>query len=163
MARLGVRGNVNSRDVERLIRKIRRMPLDAQKELVSQLEISAHIVRNAAIEKIRTPSPSRGPVVRYGLRRVVHPALADNPPNFDTGTLANNIFAEAERDGLAWVVVSRAAYSKPLEFGFRSVDGSHHGPWPFLFPALEENRQTIRERIAQGVKRAFLRAANSRG
>lgn len=162
MARVSVKGGIRKRDVARLTRRLRKLPDEAQKELLDELEISAQIVRTQAIENIRVPSPSGGPQTRYRPRRTVNPALAGNPPNLDTGTLSANIKAQRVSGDLAFEVISRAEYSAPLEFGFRDVNGVQHGPWPFMFPALEEKRAVIRKRIAEGVRRAFARAAKRR-
>ena len=64
---------------------------------------------------------------------------AGNPPNTDTGYLANNIYLVIETDGLAADVESRADYSEHLEFGTSKMRAR-----PFLQPALEAKRQKIK-------------------
>ena len=63
---------------------------------------------------------------------------AGNPPNSDTGYLANNIYLVIETDGFAADVESRADYSEHLEFGTSKMQAR-----PFLQPALEANRKKI--------------------
>lgn len=154
-----IRGSVNSRDVDSLVSKLLALPKDARREVNKSLQVSAQIVRSDAILSIRSLSPSSGAKTRYTPRRSVFPAEAGNPPNWDTGVLAANIKAVAKLKELAYLVEARAKYSRPLEFGFRDVNGSFHGPWPFLFPALEKNRRRIVKIIALGVVRAFARNA----
>ncbi len=157
-----IRGSVNSRDVDRLVNKLLALPVGARNEVNKALKRSAMLVRNDAVTSIRDVSPSSGPKTRYKPRRPVRPALAGFPPNWDEGILGGNIKAVALPAQLAYLVESRAKYSRPLEFGFNDKKGNRHGPWPFLFPALEKNRAKIRRMIASGIKRAFLRAAGKR-
>jgi len=157
-----IRGGVNSRDVDRLVNKLLALPLGARKEVNKALKQSAILVRNHAVTSIRDVSPTSGSRTRYKPRRTVHPATAGFPPNWDEGILGGNIKAVALPAQLAYLVESRAKYSRPLEFGFNDKKGTRHGPWPFLFPALEKNRVKIRRMIAAGIKRAFLRAARKR-
>ena len=70
-------------------------------------------------------------------------SIAGNPPNSDTGFLANNIFMVLDADKLGGSVESRADYSGFLEFGTSKM-----GARPFLQPALEENRPRIRRKFA---------------
>ena len=74
-----------------------------------------------------------------------HTASApNNPPNSDTGFLANNIFMTLDADKLGGAVESRADYSSHLEFGTRLMQAR-----PFLQPALEENRPKIRQKFVR--------------
>jgi len=71
-------------------------------------------------------------------------SVAGNPPNSDTGFLANNIFMVLDADKLGGAVESRADYSGFLEFGTSKM-----GARPYLQPALEENRPKIRRMFAR--------------
>ena len=71
-------------------------------------------------------------------------SVAGNPPNSDTGFLANNIFMVLDADKLGGAVESRADYSGFLEFGTSKM-----GARPYLQPALEENKPKIRRMFAR--------------
>ena len=71
-------------------------------------------------------------------------SVAGNPPNSDTGFLANNIFMVLDADKLGGSVESRADYSGFLEFGTSKM-----GARPYLQPALEENKPKIRRMFAR--------------
>ena len=71
-------------------------------------------------------------------------SVAGNPPNSDTGFLANNIFMVLDADKFGGAVESRADYSGFLEFGTSKM-----GARPYLQPALEENRPKIRRMFAR--------------
>jgi len=155
MADMIVGGGFNQADVRRLLGKLDRLPPDVEKEILVALARSAELVRTDAIRSIKRISPSSGPQTRYDPKRVVTPALRENPPNWDTGILAGNIVTERIPNKIAFWVKSKAFYSKFLEFGFRDVNGQRHGPWPFLFPAFERNKKAIQKIIAAGVTRAL--------
>lgn len=70
-------------------------------------------------------------------------SVAGNPPNSDTGFLASNIFMVLDADKLGGAVESRADYSGFLEFGTSKM-----GARPYLQPALEENKPSIRRKFA---------------
>ena len=71
-------------------------------------------------------------------------SVAGNPPNSNTGFLANNIFMVLDADKFGGAVESRADYSGFLEFGTSKM-----GARPYLQPALEENRPKIRRMFAR--------------
>tara|TARA_Y100000385_G_scaffold9180_1_gene9575 strand:- start:6 stop:416 length:411 start_codon:yes stop_codon:yes gene_type:complete len=71
-------------------------------------------------------------------------SVAGNPPNSDTGFLANNIFMVLDADKLGGSVESRADYSGFLEFGTSKM-----GARPYLQPALEENKPKIKRMFAR--------------
>jgi len=100
---------------------------------------SAQMVRNTAVTSIQEHGSSGITYEKYNPRRT-HTASSDgNPPNTDTGYLANNIFEVIDGDKMGASVESRAEYSEFLEFGTSKMDAR-----PFMQPALEENRPKIR-------------------
>lgn len=76
------------------------------------------------------------------------PSRPGEPPNNDTGVLANNI-ETVQVEPLKVVVSSNAPYSAPLEFG-----SSRMQPRPYMAPALEKNRKYITQAILTGINRA---------
>ena len=76
------------------------------------------------------------------------PSLPGQPPNNDTGVLANNI--ETLETGPFHVTVSsNARYSAALEFGTSKVAAR-----PFMEPALQKNKKRITKRVAAAVNQA---------
>lgn len=83
------------------------------------------------------------------------PSAAPNPPNQDTGVLANNIenvLVEPE----TVEVSSNAPYSAALEHGTSRMEAR-----PFMAPALEANRKAIKRLVQQALKVANRRARSN--
>ena len=75
------------------------------------------------------------------------PSTAPDPPNQDTGHLANNI--SSQRTGLTEAEVSsNAEYSAALEFGT-----SRMAARPFMQPAADKNRKKATALVMEAVKR----------
>lgn len=110
-----------------------------ERKLGQLIEVSAQMVRNTAVKSIQEHGSSGVTYEKYNPRRTHTASAAGNPPNSDTGYLANNIFSIVDADKLGASVESRADYSVDLEFGTRKMRAR-----PFLQPALEENRPKIR-------------------
>ena len=75
----------------------------------------------------------------------MHQASAEGEaPATDTGFLVSNITHQFAKKGktMASKVLSKANYSKFLEFGTRNM-----GARPFLQPALEKNRAAINQKF----------------
>jgi hypothetical protein len=82
------------------------------------------------------------------------PSVAPNPPNNDTGVLANNIEAtqgdsQGNANQVAATVSSNAPYGAVHELG-----GSKLPARPYLVPALAKNRDNIARKVAAGVNKA---------
>lgn len=96
-------------------------------------------VRTEAVKSI-VQNPRRGGVVtRYNPKRVVSTSAAGDPPAQDTGNLSSGISSEVK--GLHGKVISKAAYSKALEYGTRNMAAR-----PFLVPAVEKAREFVRKK-----------------
>lgn len=105
-----------------------------ERKLQQTLNAAGNLVQRSAKESILT-----GP--KSGARRGRHTASAPGqPPASDTGFLANHIFVVQKK--LEVDVESRANYSKFLEFGTAKMRAR-----PFMFPALEKNRNKIRRML----------------
>ena len=105
-----------------------------EKSLKDKINVAGNLVQRSAKESILT-----GP--KSGARRGRHTASAPGqPPASDTGFLANHIFVVQKK--LEVDVESRANYSKFLEFGTAKMRAR-----PFMFPALEKNRNKIRRML----------------
>lgn len=97
-------------------------------------------VQSDAQVSITTPAQS-------GDRHV--PSRPYEPPNNDTGVLANNI-ETVQVEPLKVVVSSNAPYAAYLEFGTSRMPQ----PRPYMGPALEKNRKYITQAILTGINRA---------
>lgn len=95
--------------------------------------------RNTAVKSIHETSGGGVTYQKYKPKRTHTASKAGDPPNTDTGYLANNIFGVVDSDGFGGSVESRADYSHALEFGTSKMDAR-----PFLQPALEENKKNIK-------------------
>ena len=100
--------------------------------------------RNTAVQSIHAAGSGGITYEKYNPRRTHTASKAGDPPNTDTGYLANNVYAVQDADGLGGQVESRADYSEYLEFGTSQMLAR-----PFLQPALEENRPNIRSMFAR--------------
>lgn len=76
------------------------------------------------------------------------PSRPGEPPNQEFGTLANHIEAVLV-EPLHAQVSSNAAHSIPLEFGTSKMAAR-----PFMKPATEKNRDTLRENVQAAVNEA---------
>lgn len=81
------------------------------------------------------------------------PSTAPDPPNQDTGVLANNIEAAQTSDPLVVEVSSNASYSAPLEFGTSRMQAR-----PFMAPARDKERQAVEDLVVRAVNRAVGRS-----
>lgn len=75
------------------------------------------------------------------------PSRPGEPPNQDTGVLANNI-ETVQVEPLLVEVSSNAPYSAPLEFG-----SSRMAARPFMGPARDRKRKEVEQLIAKAVQR----------
>ncbi len=69
-----------------------------------------------------------------------------------TGKLMQSIHAETENDGLTYKIVADATNAQGVPYG-KFVEYDPRIAHPFLFPAIEQLRARIDERIKQAVQR----------
>ena len=134
--------------------KLKKYERTLESKLKQIMSASGDLIRNEAIQSIMSGSKGGRTYEKYNPRRT-HIASSDGqPPASDTGFLVSNIKRFIDGDGLGGEVRSRAFYSKFLEFGTSKML-----PRPFMFPALEKNRQKIITRIKKAVKTANARSS----
>lgn len=110
------------------------------------------IVQKDIMESMRdTPTQSIG-YHSYNKKILHYPSLPNNPPAVDTGTLRRSITFDVETDesiinGRIGSTVLDPPYGAYLEFGTSRMI---QRPW--LRPALERNREVIKENIREGVR-----------
>ena len=137
-------------DVKDFLRKLERMknysPLE---KVVGQ---ACGIVQKDIMESMRdTPTQSVG-YHSYNKKVLHYPSLPNNPPAVDTGTLRRSITFDVETDeskvtGRVGSTILDPPYGAYLEFGTSRMI---QRPW--LRPALERNREVIKEHIREGVR-----------
>lgn len=142
-----MKASVDARD---FLRKLERMknysPLE---KVVGQ---ACGIVQKDIMESMRdTPTQSVG-YHTYNKKILHYPSLPNNPPAVDTGTLRRSITFDVETDeskvtGRIGSTILDPPYGAYLEFGTSRMI---QRPW--LRPALERNREVIKENIREGVR-----------
>jgi HK97 gp10 family phage protein len=110
------------------------------------------IVQKDIQESMRdTPTQSVG-YHTYNKKVLHYPSLPNNPPAVDTGTLRRSITFDVGTDeskvtGRVGSTILDPPYGAYLEFGTSRMI---QRPW--LRPALERNREVIKENIKEGVR-----------
>lgn len=142
-----MKASVDARD---FLRKLERMknysPLE---KVVGQ---ACGIVQKDIMESMRdTPTQSIG-YHTYNKKELHYPSLPNNPPAVDTGTLRRSITFDVETDeskvtGRVGSTILDPPYGVYLEF---RTSRMIQRPW--LKPALERNREVIKEHIKEGVR-----------
>jgi|TARA_R100000455_G_C6273261_1_gene130650 HK97 gp10 family phage protein len=129
----------------RIVRKSRHRAVlsEYKKNVTTYLVRAGNLVLNTAKTSIQSGNKS-GVMRPSGTRS----SAAGEPPQADTGYLAQNIVLAIDSDGMGVGVESRAEYSVFLEFGTSKMAAR-----PFMFPALEQNKKKIR-RIANEMIKA---------
>ena len=108
------------------------------------IAVGGQLVMNEAKSSIQEHRSACDTRTKYNPRRTHTASAEKNPPNSDTGYLANNIYLVIDEDGLGADVESRAEYRQFLEFGTSKMTDR-----PFLQPALEANRGRIIKMFAR--------------
>lgn len=120
-------------------------------------------VRVRGIEQLQRKLGALGPAVTEAARRellssglrVVAGAKRRAP--VDTGRLRNSITFEVTADGDVVRVGTNLEYAAFQEFGTRKMPAR-----PFLFPAFEEERPRLRERMQRAIEAAAAKVAKGR-
>lgn len=120
------------------VNKIKGILRNYDKQVQQIIKVGGQMVMNDAKASIHSHGSSGRTYQKYNPRRTHTASSEGNPPNTDTGYLANNIYLEIDANGMGAEVESRAEYSEYLEFGTSKMR-----PRPFLQPALEANRRKI--------------------
>lgn len=126
------------------INKSRVVMSQYKKQVEQIINLGANNVRNTAVKSINQRSSSGVTYTKYNPRRTHTASAAGQPPNTDTGYLANNIYVVIDGDRMGADIESRADYSEALEFGTSKMQAR-----PFMQPALEEERPKVRSLFAR--------------
>lgn len=139
------------KNADRLMRKLNALPKEAQQEIKDAVAFSLLSVQNDARRSIQK-GPNSGRVYKRG--NVTHQASAPGqPPATDSGNLVSHINHEIDktRGGFSGSVgvhdLGRVPYARRLEFGGRDSRGGNIKARPYLYPAYENNKKKIFNRI----------------
>lgn len=135
--------------VEDLQKNLKKIAEKYGKAKTQAAKKGAILVRNTAVKSIQEKSIGRE-VIRYtkGGNPKNHIAAAEGQaPNTDTGALVKSIQIEITPNGV--FVGSGIEYAPALEFGTMTV-----GARPWLFPALEANKDKIMQAYKDELKKA---------
>jgi len=141
---------VTVRNADRLMRKLRQIPLDARSGIGTALAGSVVMLDSYAKQKIQ--GGGRGGRT-YRRRSTTHQASAPGEfPKTDTGQLVASLFFRVSADKLRAFFGTKLAYGRYLEFGT-----SRMAARPWLRPTLRANRDKITARVRAAVKEALRR------
>lgn len=137
--------------MDRLTRRLQKLPAETQKGVKTALISSALLVETSAKKAISQGKKS-GKI--YKRRGVTHQASApDEAPATDRGRLVSSISHQELADGLEVAVGTNLKYGRFLEFGTSNI-----APRPWLYPSLKQNIKKIVKSIDIAVKIAIGRS-----
>ena len=132
------------RGADKLMKQLRRLPLDARAGIGRALAVSVMELDSYAKQKIQ--GGGRGGRT-YHRRSVTHQSSAAGEyPKTDTGQLVSSLFFRVGADKLSAFFGTKLAYGRYLEFGT-----SRMAPRPWLRPTLKANEGRISDRLKQAV------------
>jgi len=130
---------IETQGIETVQANLSRLAEKYSKAVVDGAYAGAQLVRTDAIKSIQQQS-SGAEVQRYRNNGEPYPHIVSKPgdaPNTDTGRLVGSIHVDVDARFIQ--VGSPLEYAQSLEYGTATMKAR-----PWLFPALEKNRQTIR-------------------
>jgi len=131
---------------------LKRLGVNADKELADAVRMTAQAIRSTAIKSIQRGTKSGDVYEKTNPRRTHRASAAGEPPASDTGRLVGSIRADIA--GKEASVSANTVYAAPLEFGTSKMK-----PRPFMIPALEAERPSWERRLRQAVDKATKRGA----
>lgn len=134
---------------DRIKRKFKSIAGDGAEGVRGAIRGAALVVETTAKDLVRSGQKTGRIYEKYNPRRTHRASAPGEPPATVQGRLLDQITHVLDADGFGANVESRAAYSRPLEFGTVNM-----GARPFLHPALEKNKAKIKKVIGEAIKRA---------
>ena len=138
--------DIQVKNINEALKKFDTLKKDLETPFREVIAGGAQLIRGQAIRSIQTGPKSGRIYEKYNPRRTHRASAPGQAPASDTGNLVSQIRVREENKDLI-KVESNALYSSFLEFGTSKML-----PRPFMFPALEKNRQKILKRINQAIK-----------
>lgn len=149
---------------DRLRKKFQGLPDKAVKHLRQAVAVSAKQVESDIQRSMRGPKSG----IVYKRKSTTHQASAPGEaPAIDTGILRSSIAAKVTKGGLSATIgvhdVTKVKYARRLEFGFVGTDSKgrtyNQAARPFVFPAFEQNKKDIKNRMRRAIRAAEKEAA----
>lgn len=139
---------VDLEGVEELQRRLRRLGVNMDDEISDAVNATAVEVRTQAVRNIQR-GPATGRVYeKYEPRRTHRASAPGEAPKTDTGRLASSVQTRSSGTLTAFVYTP-IKYGPHLELGTRKMEAR-----PWLFPALESQRDDWERRLSEVVEAA---------
>ena len=119
------------------LKKLEKLLKKRQAEVLVALEQGAILVESTA-KKMVQKGPASGAIRSDGSQA----SAPGEAPMADKGILAGGIVTDINLKTAEAFVISRAAYSKALEYGTKNME-----PRPYMVPALEKNQKAILKKV----------------
>jgi len=119
--------------LEKLRKRINQLEKDVLSGQVTAMQEATLLLHETAVKLIQDNSDGR-PTIRDG--RTVNVSKPGDPPNTDTGRLAQSIKFDFQKNGLVGRVGTNLKYGKWLEFGTEKIAAR---PWLSLSLVLVRN------------------------
>lgn len=141
------------KQVKDMIEKLSKMKQTTNTEIGKAVAKSCMQIQRYIIEDMTT-TPSDESKSYYTHNKTIphHPSFEGNAPAVDTGTLRRSITFEVEEtengaSGKVGSILQNPAYGRELEYGTSKVK-----PRPWLRPALEANKENIKQNLVEAMR-----------
>ena len=144
--------------VDELRANLAAMKIKFGNDIAGALVKGGRIVQSATIKSIQKREGAGRAVIRKhkGQKAYTHIAsLEGQAPNSDTGELVRGIQMEVKEDDV-FVGVEKSQDDKALGLEFGTTDGRLK-PRPFLYPALEKNRDKINKLVFDAIRKEVIK------
>lgn len=111
--------------IDSLNKKLNLFKKEVLANQVTAMQDATFMLHSAAVNLIQDNADGR-PEKRYNPKRVVNVSSPGEPPNTDTGRLAQSIKFDFKDNGLTGRVGTNLRYGRDLEFGTKKMDAR---PW----------------------------------
>lgn len=140
--------------VDKVLKKLDRLQADMVKGQVRAVARSILLIHEYAVKTIQDNADGKSQI-RYAPKRVVNVSNPGEPPNSDTGRLAQSVKFDFQKAGLVGRVGSNLKYAAWLEFGTLTM-----APRPWLSEAVEQTSKEVadifEEETAAAIKEAII-------
>jgi len=139
-------------DGKNIVLSLKGLAIKIADSVFDELVIGANDIRNRIIKSMENTRTAPWWYSRGGKRH--YPSAPGNPPAIDSGELVSRIITDVRDDEIEVGAAAGAPYAEALEFGTfgkaSGRSGSRTGimaPRPFLFPAVEAEKDSIESNI----------------
>lgn len=139
--------------LDKVIKAIDRLNTNMEKAALDSVKAAAVMVQSTAIKSIHAQGSGKL-ATRYSPKRIVRVSEPGQPPNSDTGALAQSIKFEIDEGKFRATIGTNLKYGAWLEFG--TSEGLRARPW--LAPAYAENADAIGKLFYSEMSKAIKRS-----